>query len=62
MLRHWNRMPRGAVGAPSVEVLKTWLDGALSSRIWWMPILPMAGGWNWMDFKVPSNLSHFMIL
>ena len=23
---------------------------------------PTAGGWNWMIFKVPSNLSHPMIL
>ena len=22
---------------------------------------PIAGGWNWMSFKVSSNLSHFMI-
>ena len=23
---------------------------------------PMAGGWNWMIFKVPSNTRHYMIL
>ena len=28
--RHWNRFPRKAVDAPSLEVFKTRLDGALS--------------------------------
>jgi len=33
--RHWHRMPRGAVDAPSPEVFKARLDGALGSLSWW---------------------------
>jgi len=34
-VRPWHRSPREAVGAPSVEVLKARLDGALGSLSWW---------------------------
>ncbi|KFU92622.1 hypothetical protein M959_04757, partial [Chaetura pelagica] len=30
---HWNRLPREAVDAPSLEVFKARLDGALSNLI-----------------------------
>jgi len=30
-VRHWNRLPREAVGAPCLEVFKAKLDGALSN-------------------------------
>ncbi|KFW73756.1 hypothetical protein AS28_13400, partial [Pygoscelis adeliae] len=30
---HWNRLPREAVDAPSLEVFKVRLDGALSNII-----------------------------
>ena len=33
VLRHWNRLPREAVDAPSLEVLKARLGGALSNLI-----------------------------
>ncbi|KFZ69276.1 hypothetical protein N338_05857, partial [Podiceps cristatus] len=33
VLRHWNRLPREAVDAPSLEVFKARLDGALSSLV-----------------------------
>ena len=33
VVRHWNRLPREAVAAPSLEVLKARLDGALSNLI-----------------------------
>jgi len=36
-----------------------WALGSLSC---WEAALLMAGGWNWVGFKVPSNLSHFVIL
>jgi len=32
-VRHWHRLPREAVGAPSLETPKVRLDGALST--WW---------------------------
>ncbi|KFO72837.1 hypothetical protein N303_09933, partial [Cuculus canorus] len=33
VVRHWNRLPREAVDAPSLEVFKARLDGALGSLI-----------------------------
>ncbi|PKU48582.1 hypothetical protein llap_1118 [Limosa lapponica baueri] len=33
MVRHWNRLPREVVDAPSLELFKTGLDGALSNLL-----------------------------
>ncbi|GAB0204590.1 hypothetical protein GRJ2_002924600 [Grus japonensis] len=33
MVRHWNRLPREAVDAPSLEVFKARLDGVLGSLV-----------------------------
>ncbi|KFV96037.1 hypothetical protein N327_05625, partial [Fulmarus glacialis] len=33
VVKHWNRLPRGVVDAPSLETLKIRLDGALSNLI-----------------------------
>jgi len=33
VVRHWNRLYREAVAAPSLEVFKTTLDGALSNLV-----------------------------
>ncbi|KGL98716.1 hypothetical protein N301_02608, partial [Charadrius vociferus] len=33
VVRHWNRLPREAGDAPSLEVFKTRLDGALSNLV-----------------------------
>ena len=46
MVRHWTRLPREAVDAPSLEVFKARPDGALSNPVWWEVSLPMAEGWN----------------
>jgi len=43
VLSHWHRLPREAVDAPFLEAFKAGLDGALSSLIWWVAILPMTG-------------------
>jgi len=48
VVRHWQRLPREAVGAPSLEVLKARLPGALSSLSWWGAALSMTvvqAGW-----------------
>ncbi|KFQ94425.1 hypothetical protein Y956_02518, partial [Nipponia nippon] len=33
VVRHWNRLPREVVDAPSLEAFKASLDGALSNLI-----------------------------
>ncbi|KFR09070.1 hypothetical protein N306_11591, partial [Opisthocomus hoazin] len=33
VVRHWNRLPREAVDAPSLEVFKARLDGALTNLV-----------------------------
>jgi len=44
VVRRWHRLPRETVAAPSLEVFKARLDGALSNLVWWKMSLPMAGG------------------
>jgi len=44
VVRPWPRLPREAVAAPSLAVLKASLDGALSILVWWKISLLMAGG------------------
>ena len=45
VVRHWHRLPRKAVDAPSLEVLKARLNVALGSLSWWEVSLRMEGGW-----------------
>ena len=47
--------------APFLEAFKARLDGAVSDLVWWEMFLPIAGGWNWMILKVPSNPNHSVI-
>jgi len=44
VVKHWNRLPREAVAAPSLDVFKARLDGALSNLVSWKMSLLMAGG------------------
>jgi len=44
VVRHWNRLSTEIVDAPSLEVFKARLDGALSNLILWKMFLPVAGG------------------
>ena len=59
MVRHWNRLSKEAVGAPSLEVPQGWGSGqpdVVGSKH------RMAGCWGWMISKVPSSISHSMTL
>jgi len=40
VVRHWNRLPRVSVYAPSLAVFKARLDGALSYLVQWKVPLP----------------------
>ena len=42
-VRHWHRLPREAVDAPSLEAIKARLDGDLGSLIWWEATSPQQG-------------------
>ena len=44
MVTHWNRLPKEAVDAPSLEALKARLDVAPGSLVWWLVTLHMAVG------------------
>ena len=65
VVRCWNRLPREVGDAPSLEVFKARLDGALAtwSSKWggWWPCLRL-GIWSFMILEVPSNPSHSVIL
>jgi len=62
VVRPWHRLPREAVAAPSLAGLKARLDTALSTLGWWKGSLPMAGGWNWVSYKVPADPNQSVIL
>ena len=44
VVMHWNRLPREAVDAPSLEAFQVRLDVALGSLVWWLAPLHIAGG------------------
>jgi len=44
VVTHWNRLPKEAVDAPSLETFKARLDVALGSLVWWLVTLHIAGG------------------
>jgi len=58
----WNRLPKEAVDAPSLEAFKARLDVALGSLVCWLATLHIAGGWNWMVIVVLFNPGHSVIL
>ena len=62
VVTHWNRLPKEAVDAPSLEAFKARLDVALGSLVWWLATLHMAGGWNSMIIVVLFNPGHSTIL
>jgi len=59
---HWNRLPKEAVDAPSLEAFKARLDVAPGSLVWWLATLHIAEGLKQVIFEVLFNPSHSMIL
>jgi len=59
VVRHWNRLFREVVGAPSLETFKVRLDGGLSNLIELKMSLFTAGGLVWMTFKGPFQPKVF---
>ena len=43
VVMHWNRLPKEAVDAPSLEAFKARLDVALGSLVWWLATLHIEG-------------------
>ena len=59
VVRHWHRLPREAVDAPSLEEIKARLDGFLVNLMWWEVPLPMAWGWNHVVLLGPFQFKPF---
>ena len=55
MVTHWNRLPKEAVDAPSLEAFKARLDVALGSLLWWLVTLHIGRGLKLGDHCGPSQ-------
>jgi len=62
VVKHWNRLPREVVEAPSLATFKARLDLALSNLIPLKMSLLIAEGWARWPPKVLSNPKHSVIL
>jgi len=62
VVRHWHKLPRDVVDAPSLETLKVRLNRSLST--WWSRQCPCSvqGSWAGWSLRTPSNSSNSMIL
>ena len=59
MVTRWNRLPKEAVDAPSLEAFKARLDVALGSLVWWLATLPVAEGLKLDDHCGPFQPKPF---
>jgi len=59
VMTHWNRLPKEAVDAPSLEAFKARLDVALGSLVWWLATLPVEGGLKLNDHCGPFQPRPF---
>jgi len=55
----WNRLPKEAVDAPSLEAFKARLDVALGSLVCWLVTLHIAGGLKLHDHCGPFQPRPF---
>ena len=59
VVTHWNRLPKEAVDAPSLEAFKARLDVAPGSLVWWLATLHIAGGLKLDDHYGPFQPRPF---
>ena len=59
VVTHWNRLPKEAVDAPSLEAFRARLDVALGSLGWWLATLCIAVGLKLDDHCGPSQPRPF---
>ena len=59
VVMHWNRLPKEAVDAPSLEPFKARLDVALGSLVWWLVTLHIARGLKLNDHCGPFQPRPF---
>ena len=59
VVTHWNRVPKEAVDAPSLEAFKARLDVALGSLVCWLATLHIAGGLKLNDHCGPFQPRPF---
>jgi len=59
VVKHWHRLPREAVEAPSLEKFKARLDRTLSNLVQLKMSLLTAGGLGWMTSKDPCQPKAF---
>ena len=56
VLTHWNRLPKEAVDAPSLEAFEVRLAVALGSLVWWLATLHVAG-----ELKLDGHCGRFRL-
>ena len=59
VVTHWNRLPKEAVDAPSLQAFNSRLDVALGSLVWWLETLHIAGGLKLDDHCGPFQPKPF---
>ena len=61
VVTHWNKLPKEAVDAPSLQAFKARLDVALGSLVCWLATLRIAGGLKLNDHCGPFQPGHSTI-
>jgi len=62
VVKHWPRLLREVVDAPSLETFKARLDGTVSNLIRLKLSLLTAGDWARWSLRVPSNPKHSVLI